>query len=119
MPASVSRELGPNDSCAPGGAVISAILCAVVEGEAVVGWTESSGFIVREVGVDGTVAPVDCTPAALALEARNLDASAAAAGAVWDQFVNRGASHSGTKGRQSFRSIMRRIKCGASSAPPA
>jgi len=82
MPVSVNRKLGPNDRCAPGGAVISAILCAVVEGDAVVGWTESSGFMVREVGVDGTLAPLDCRPAALALGARNFDASAAAAGAI-------------------------------------
>ena len=28
MPVSVNRKLGPNDRCAPGGAVISAVLCA-------------------------------------------------------------------------------------------
>jgi len=66
----------------PGGAVISAVLCAVVEGDAVVGWTESSGFMVREIGSDGTLAPLDLTPAALALDAQYFDASAAAAGAV-------------------------------------
>jgi hypothetical protein len=54
-PVSVNRKLGPNDRCAPGGAVISAVLCAVVEGDAVVGWTESSGFMVREIGADGTL----------------------------------------------------------------
>jgi hypothetical protein len=82
MPVSVNRQLGPNDRCAPGGAVISAVLCAVVEGDAVVGWTESSGFMVREIGSDGTLAPLDLTPAALALDAQYFDASAAAAGAV-------------------------------------
>jgi hypothetical protein len=82
MPVSVNRKLGPNDRCTPGGAVISAILCAVVEGDAVVGWTESSGFTLREIGADGTLAPLDLTPAALALNARYLDASAAAAGAI-------------------------------------
>ena len=82
MPVSVNRKLGPNDRCAPGGAVISAVLCAVVEGDAVVGWTENSGFMVREIGADGTLAPLDLAPAALALHARYFDASAAAAGAV-------------------------------------
>jgi hypothetical protein len=82
MPVSVNRKLGPNDRCAPGGAVVSAVLCAVVEGDAVVGWTENSGFMVREIGADGTLAPLDLTPAALALNARYLDASAAAAGAI-------------------------------------
>jgi hypothetical protein len=38
--------------------------------------------MVREIGVDGTLAPLDLTPAALALNARYFDASAAAAGAV-------------------------------------
>ena len=82
MPVSVNRNLGPNDRCAPGGAVISAVLCAVVEEDAVVGWTKSSGFMVREIGADGTLAPLDLAPAALALNARYFDASAAAAGAV-------------------------------------
>jgi len=83
MPVSVNRKLGPSDCCTPGGAVISAVLCAVVKGDAVVGWTESSGFMVREIGSDGTlIAPLDLTPAALALDARYFDASAAAAGAV-------------------------------------
>ena len=80
MSANVNRNLGPNDRCAPGGAVISAVLCAVVEGDAVVGWTESSGFMVRKIGADGTLAPLDLTPAALALDARHCDASAAAKG---------------------------------------
>jgi hypothetical protein len=82
MPVSVNRTLGPKDRCAPGGAVISALLCAVVEQDAVVGWTESSGFTVREVGANGVLAPLDLRPAALALDAQNFDTSAAAAGAV-------------------------------------
>jgi hypothetical protein len=82
MPVSVNRKLGPNDRCAPGGAVISAVLCAVVEGDAVAGWTENSGFMAREIGADGTLAPLDLTPAALALNALYFDARAAAAGAV-------------------------------------
>jgi hypothetical protein len=82
MPVSVNRKLGPNDRCSPGGAVISAFLCAVVEGDTIVGWMENSGFMVREVGVDGTLAPLDLTPAAMALEAQNFDAKAAKAGVV-------------------------------------
>jgi hypothetical protein len=82
MPVSVNRKLGSNDRCAPDGAVISALLCAVVERDAVVGWTESSGFMVREVEVDGTLAPLDLRPAALALHAQSFDTRAAAAGAV-------------------------------------
>jgi len=78
----VNRKLGPNDRCAPGGAVISAVLCTVVEGDAVVGWTESSGFMVRKIGADGTLAPLDLTPVALALDAPHFDASAAATGAI-------------------------------------
>src|SRR5712691_11654468 len=77
MPVSINRKLGPNDRCSPGGAVISAFLCAVVEGDTIVGWMENSGFMVREVGVDGTLAPLDLTPAALALEAQKFDATAA------------------------------------------
>jgi hypothetical protein len=38
--------------------------------------------MVSEVGVDGTLAPLDLTALALALEARNLDAKAAKAGVV-------------------------------------
>jgi hypothetical protein len=43
MPVSVNKKLGPNDRCSPGGAVISATLCAVVEGDAIVGWMEKLG----------------------------------------------------------------------------
>ena len=38
MPVSVNKKLGPNDRCSPGGAVITALLSAVVEGDAIVGW---------------------------------------------------------------------------------
>jgi hypothetical protein len=82
MPVSVNRKLGANDRCTPGGAVISAFLCAVIEQDAVVGWTENSGFMVREVGANGVLAPLDLRSAAMAFEAQNLDTSAAAAGAV-------------------------------------
>jgi hypothetical protein len=82
MPISVNRELGPNDRCSPSGAVISATLCAVVEGDAIVGWTENSGFIVREVALDGTLALLDFKPAALALKAQDLDTRATEAGVV-------------------------------------
>jgi hypothetical protein len=82
MPVSVNSELGSKDRCAPGGAVISALRCAVVEGDAVVGWTENSGFMVREIGADGTPAPLELAPAALAFNARYFDSSAAAPGAV-------------------------------------
>ena len=82
MPVSVNRNLGPNDRCAPGGAVISAVLCAVVEGDTVIGWTENSGFMVRDVRADGTLAPLDFRPAALALDAKHFDTKAAAAGAI-------------------------------------
>jgi hypothetical protein len=81
MPVSVNRNLGANDR-SPGGAVISATLCAVVEGDAIVGWMANSGFLVREVGVDGSLAPLDFKPTALALKARDLDTQAAEAGVV-------------------------------------
>ena len=82
MPVSINRELGPNDRCSPGGAIISALLCAVLEGDAIVGWTENSGFTVREVGEDGTLAPLDFRPTALAFHAREYDTKAAAAGVM-------------------------------------
>jgi hypothetical protein len=82
MPVGVNRELGPNDRCSPSGAVISALLCAVVEGDAIVGWTENSGFMVREVGEDGALAPLDFRPTALAFHAREHDSMATAAGVV-------------------------------------
>jgi hypothetical protein len=53
--------LGANDRCSPSGAVIAAYLSAVVEGDTIVGWMKNSGFIVREVQLDGTLAPLDLT----------------------------------------------------------
>lgn len=82
MPVSVNKKLGPNDRCSPGGAVITALLSAVVEGDAIVGWMENSGFMVTEVGVDGTLAPLDLKPVALAVDAPSLDTKAAEAGAI-------------------------------------
>src|SRR5258705_13843193 len=80
MPVSVNRNLGHKDSCAPGGAVISAVLCAVIGGDAVAGWTENAGFMVRGVRADGTLPPPDFRPPPLALGARDFDTPAAAAG---------------------------------------
>ena len=105
MAVSVNRMLGPNDRCSLGGAVISAFLCAVVEGDTIVGWTENSGFMVREVGVDGTLAPLNLTALALALEARNLDAKAAKAGVVGISSLIAETSHSGTEYRESSFSV--------------
>jgi hypothetical protein len=82
MPVSVNKKLGPNDRCSPGGAVITAFLSAVVEGDTIAGWMKNSGFIVREVRVDGTLAPLDLTAAALALQAENADTKATKAGVV-------------------------------------
>jgi hypothetical protein len=38
MPISPNKELGAKDRCSPDGAVITAFLCAVVEGDTIVGW---------------------------------------------------------------------------------
>ena len=38
MPVSVNKKLGAIDRCSPNGAVISAYLSAVVEGDRIVGW---------------------------------------------------------------------------------
>ncbi len=56
MPISVNKALGAKDRCSPGGAVISAYLSAVVEGDTIVGWTKNSAFSVQEVLPDGTLA---------------------------------------------------------------
>jgi hypothetical protein len=82
MPVSVNKKLGPNDRCSPGGAVITALLSAVVEGDEIAGWMENSGFMVREVGADGALAPLDFKPTALAVDALFFDMEAAEAGAV-------------------------------------
>ena len=97
MPISVNKALGAKDRCSPGGAVISAYLSAVVEGDTIVGWTKNSAFSVQEVLPDGKLAPLDLTPAKLALEADSADMKASKAGIGWHQFADRGASHSGTK----------------------
>jgi hypothetical protein len=82
MPISVNKALGAKDRCSPGGAVISAYLSAVVEGETIVGWTKNSAFSVQEVLPDGTLALLDLTPAKLALQADSADMKASKAGIV-------------------------------------
>ena len=82
MPVSVNRTLGAHDRCSPDGAVIAAYLSAVVEGDAIIGWLENSWFTVQEVQLDGTLAPLDITAAALALQAGSADMEAAKAGVV-------------------------------------
>jgi hypothetical protein len=82
MPVSVNRMLGANDRCSPSGAVIAAYLSAVVEGDTIVGWMKNSGFIVQEVQLDGTLAPLDLTAAALVLHADTADMKANRAGVV-------------------------------------
>ena len=68
-----SRELS-------GGAVISAFLSAVVEGDTIVGWLGNSAFSVQELLPDGTLAPLDLTPTRLALQAHDADMEAIKAG---------------------------------------
>jgi hypothetical protein len=82
MPIGVNKALGPKDRCSPGGAVISAYLSAVVEGDTIVGWTTNSAFSVQEVLPDDTLAPLDLTPAKLALQAVSADMNASKAGLV-------------------------------------
>jgi len=82
MPISVNKALGAKDRCSPGGAVISAFLSAVVEGDTIVGWLENSAFSVQELLPNGTLAPLDLTPARLALQARDADMEASKAGIV-------------------------------------
>jgi hypothetical protein len=82
MPISVNKVLGANDRCSPGGAVISAYLFAVVEGDTIVGWTKNSAFSVQEVLPDSKLAPLDLTPARLALQADSADMKASKAGIV-------------------------------------
>jgi hypothetical protein len=57
MPISVNKTLGAEDRCSPAGAVISAFLSAVVEGDTIVGWMKNSAFSVQEVLPDGTLVP--------------------------------------------------------------
>lgn len=82
MPVSVNKKLGANDRCSPSGSVISAYLSAVVEGDKIVGWLENSAFTVQEVQIDGSLAPLDFTAAALVLQADNADMKANRAGVV-------------------------------------
>ena len=82
MPISVNKSLGARDRCSPGGAVISAYLSAVIEGDTIIGWLENSGFTVQEVQLDGTPTPLDISVAALALQAGSADTKAARAGVV-------------------------------------
>jgi hypothetical protein len=82
MPVSVNRTLGANDRCSPSGAVIAAFLSAVVEGDTIIAWMKTSGFTVQEVQLDGTLAPLDLTAAALALQAHSADMKANKAGVV-------------------------------------
>ena len=82
MPISVNKTLGAKDRCSPGGAVISTYLSAVIEGDTIVGWTKNSAFSVQEVLSDGTLAPLDLTPAKLALQADSADMEASKAGIV-------------------------------------
>ena len=76
MPVSINRAVSPRDRCSPDGPVITAYLWAIVEGDKIVGWTKNSAFSVREVQPDGTLAPLDLTMAALAMEAVEADAKA-------------------------------------------
>jgi hypothetical protein len=62
--------------------VTAAYLSAVIEGDTIIGWLENSGFTVQEVQLDGTLARLDITAAALALQAGSADMEAAKAGAV-------------------------------------
>ena len=82
MPVGVNSTLGAHDRCSPDGAVIAAYLSAVVEGDAIIGWLENSGFTVQEVQLDGTVTPLVISAAALALQADSADTKAAGAGVV-------------------------------------
>jgi hypothetical protein len=66
----------------PGSAVISAYLSALVEGDTIVGWLRNSAFSVQEVRPNGTLAPLDLTPAKLALPAYDADMEASKAGIV-------------------------------------
>ena len=82
MPIGVNKTLGGKDRYSPEGAVISAFLSAVVEGDAIVGWLGNSAFSVQELLPDGTLAPLDLTPTRLALQAHDADMEAIKAGIV-------------------------------------
>jgi len=82
MPVSLNKTLAANDRCSPGGAVISACLSALVEGDTIAGWMKYSAFSAQEVQPDGTLPPRDRSPAALALDALSADMEANKAGVV-------------------------------------
>jgi hypothetical protein len=82
MPVSLNKKRGSNDRCSPGGPVISASLCAVVEGGTIVGWTKNSWFLVQDVQLDGSIASIDLTPTRVSLNAKYFDEKAADAGVV-------------------------------------
>ena len=82
MPVSVNRKLGPSDRCSPNGAVISAFLSAAIDGDTIVGWLKNSAFSVREVLPDGSLSGLDFRPAALAMDAHEVDMEARQSGAI-------------------------------------
>jgi hypothetical protein len=82
MPVSVNRQLGSKDRCNPNGAVISAFLSALIDGDTIVGWLGTSAFSVQEVQADGSLSGLDFRPAALALQANAMDEKAKQSGAV-------------------------------------
>jgi hypothetical protein len=82
MPVSVHRKLRAKDRCSPDGAVISALLSAIIEDGAIVGWMKNSAFTVQEVEPDGSLAALDLAPAALSIDAKLADAEASRLGAI-------------------------------------
>jgi hypothetical protein len=82
MPVSVNRQLGSKDRCNPDGAVISAFLSAVIDGDKICEWLETSAFSVREVQPDGSLTGLDFRIAALTLHANETDVMAKRSGAV-------------------------------------
>ena len=82
MPVSINRQLGPNDRRSPNGAVISAFLSAVLDGDTIVGWLKNSAFSVREVRPDGSLSGLDFRPAALVMDAHEVDIEARQSGAI-------------------------------------
>lgn len=82
MPVSVNKTLGANDRCSPSGAVISAFLLAVIEGDMIVGWMKNSAFSIQQPQPDGTLTPLDLTAAALGSQADSADMKANKAGII-------------------------------------
>ena len=82
MPIGVNKALGAKDRYSSGGAVISAFLSAVVEGDTIVAWLGNSAFSVQDLLPNSTLAPLDLTPARLALQAHDADMEASKAGIV-------------------------------------